>query len=56
MLSSGNAPQADHPHYQEMMEALERLFQIHQVNGRVTIEHETEVYYGQLVKGKLISS
>jgi ubiquinone/menaquinone biosynthesis C-methylase UbiE len=47
VLSSGGAPQSDHPRYQEMLEALKAIFQAQQVNGKVTIEHETEVYYGQ---------
>jgi SAM-dependent methyltransferase len=50
VLSSGNAPTADHPRYPEMLQALEAIFQAHQVNGTVTIEHDTLVCYGQLSK------
>jgi len=48
VLSAGSAPQADHPRYAEMLEALEAIFRMHQVNGRVTIDYETQVWYGQL--------
>jgi SAM-dependent methyltransferase len=48
VLSSGTAPEADHPRYAEMIAALERLFQTYQVNGAVKIEYETRVYYGRL--------
>lgn len=51
VLSGGSAPQADHPRYAEMLETLEAIFQMHQVNGRVTIEYETQVWYGQLSRG-----
>ncbi len=48
VLSSGGVPQPGHARYQEMLDDLEAIFQAHQVNGKVTIEHETQVYYGQL--------
>jgi SAM-dependent methyltransferase len=48
VLSAGSAPQADHPRYAEMLEALTALFWAHQVDGTITIEQETCVYYGQL--------
>jgi ubiquinone/menaquinone biosynthesis C-methylase UbiE len=48
VLSAGTAPQADHPRYTQMLEDLETIFQAHQKNGSVTIEYETELYYGQL--------
>lgn len=51
VLSGGSTPQADHPRHAEMLKALEAIFQMHQVNGLVTIEYETEVYYGQLGTG-----
>ncbi|MEO8956212.1 MAG: class I SAM-dependent methyltransferase [Ktedonobacteraceae bacterium] len=51
VLSGGSAPQADHPRYAQMLEALEAIFQMHQVNGNVTIEYETQVWYGQLSRG-----
>jgi hypothetical protein len=48
VLSSGSAPAAEHPRFREMLEALEALFQMHQVDGTITIEQETRVYYGRL--------
>jgi SAM-dependent methyltransferase len=48
VLSAGSAPQVDHPRYAEMLEALTALFWTHQVDGTITIEQETCVYYGQL--------
>ncbi len=52
VLSGGSAPQADHPRYTEMLETLEAIFHVHQVNGRVTINYETQLWYGQLSRGK----
>jgi SAM-dependent methyltransferase len=47
VLSSGSAPGSEHPRFREMLEALEALFRIHQVDGTITIEQDTRVYYGQ---------
>jgi hypothetical protein len=49
VLSSGTAPQAGHPRFAEMLQALEALFRTHQVDGTVTIEQETRLCYGQLL-------
>lgn len=56
VLSAGSAPQAGHPRYAEMLETIEAIFQMHQVNGRVTIEYETQVWYGQLGSGLQVSA
>lgn len=48
VLSSGGAPEAGHPRFREMLEVLEALFRTHQVNGTITIEQETRLYYGRL--------
>lgn len=48
VLSSGGAPEAGHPRFTEMREALEALFRTHQVDGTITIEQETRLCYGQL--------
>jgi SAM-dependent methyltransferase len=48
VLSAGSAPQAGHPRYTEMLETLDAIFQMHRVNGSVTIDYETQVWYGQL--------
>lgn len=47
-LSSSFAPEPTHPQYKVMLAELERLFESHQVNGRVRFEYETKLYYGQL--------
>ena len=48
VLSSGSAPEAGYPRFREMIEAPEALFRTHQVDGTITIEQETRVYYGQI--------
>ena len=48
VLSSGGAPEAGSPRFREMIEALETLFWTYQMEGTITIEQETRVYYGQL--------
>jgi SAM-dependent methyltransferase len=48
LLSSSYVPLAGHPSYEPMLAALRRLFDSHQQDGRVTIEYDTKVYYGQL--------
>jgi len=52
VLSGGPALEPDDPYYAVMLETLERIFQTHQVNGTVTIEHNAHVIYGQLLKGR----
>lgn len=48
LLSSSYMPLHGHENYDPMLTALRRVFEEHQVNGRVTMEHDTHVYYGQL--------
>jgi SAM-dependent methyltransferase len=48
VLSAGSAPEAGHPRFTEMIEALSALFQTHQVDGTITIEQETRMCYGQI--------
>lgn len=48
LLSSSYMPLPGHENYPAMLAALRRVFEEHQVNGRVTMEHDTHVYYGQL--------
>jgi SAM-dependent methyltransferase len=49
LLSSSYVPEAGQPRYQEMLEALKRLFGGHQQGDRVTVEYDTLVYYGRLL-------
>jgi SAM-dependent methyltransferase len=48
LLSSSYIPAAGHPNYQPMLTELKRTFDAHQVNGKVTLEYKTRVYYSQL--------
>jgi ubiquinone/menaquinone biosynthesis C-methylase UbiE len=48
LLSSSYTPQPDDPNHAPMLRELHRLFDTHQVNGRVTFEYYTRVYYGRL--------
>jgi len=48
LLSSSYTPGPDHPTYESMLRELRRMFDAHRVNGRVTLEYNTLVYYGRL--------
>ncbi len=48
LLSSSYTPQLGHPNYEPMLKELRRLFETHQVKGRVSFEYDTRVYYGRL--------
>ena len=48
LLSSSYTPQANDERYAPMLRELRQIFDAHQVNGRVTFEYDTQVYYGQL--------
>lgn len=48
LLSSSYTPQAGHPNYAPMLAELRRIFDAHQVNGRVSLRYDTRVFYGQL--------
>jgi SAM-dependent methyltransferase len=47
LLSSSYTPQAGHPSYEPMLGKLREIFDVHQVNGRVSLDYETRVFYGQ---------
>jgi SAM-dependent methyltransferase len=47
-LSSSYTPQAEDPRYEPILRELRRVFEMHQVGGRVTIEYQTQVYFGRL--------
>lgn len=46
LLSSSYVPMEGHPNYEEMIKELERIFHLHQSDGRVVFEYDTRVYYG----------
>jgi SAM-dependent methyltransferase len=48
LLSSSYTPQAGDAGYPAMLHELRRMFDAHQVGGRVTFEYNTRVYFGQL--------
>jgi len=48
LLSSSYTPQPDDAEYASMLRELRRLFDTYQVNGLVTFEYNTQVYYGRL--------
>lgn len=48
LLSSSYTPQPEHPTYESMLRELRRIFDAHRVNGRVSLDYNTLVYYGQL--------
>lgn len=48
LLSSSYTPQSNDAGYAPMLRELRRIFDEHQVNGRVRFEYDTRVYYGQL--------
>jgi SAM-dependent methyltransferase len=49
LLSSSYAPEPGHPNYEAMIAELHRIFDRHQVDGQVSFEYETNLFYGQLV-------
>lgn len=49
LLSSSYTPEEGHPNYLPMLAELQRIFDRYQQDGRVTLEYETRLYYGQLL-------
>ncbi|NIR48355.1 class I SAM-dependent methyltransferase [candidate division KSB1 bacterium] len=48
LLSSSYAPTKDHANYEPMLERLSSLFEMYQIGGQVTIEYDTNLYYGKI--------
>jgi SAM-dependent methyltransferase len=48
LLSSSYVPDAKEPRHAQMLDALAKLFEQHQKDGRVTLEYDTLVYYGRI--------
>ena len=48
LQSSSYTPEADHPNYEPMITELSKIFQAHALNGLVSFEYTTRMYYGQL--------
>jgi SAM-dependent methyltransferase len=49
VLSRANAPEADHPRHNEMIDALRTVFDRYQQNGEVVITYNTKIIYGQFL-------
>lgn len=47
-FSSSYTPKPDHPNYQPMLTRLKNIFDFYQDQGKVAIEYDTQVFYGQL--------
>ena len=48
LLSSSYVPEAGQPHYDEMLEALKKLFDDHRQAGLVTFAYDTILYFSHL--------
>lgn len=48
LLSSSYAPEEGHPRHEPMLAALKEVFHRHQQVGTVSVEYETQVYFGRL--------
>jgi ubiquinone/menaquinone biosynthesis C-methylase UbiE len=48
LLSSSYVPQKESPSYDPMLRELRRIFDDHQVNGRVSFDYDTRVHYGHV--------
>jgi SAM-dependent methyltransferase len=49
ILSASYMPHRGHPSYPPMLGAIDNMFDEHQIDGRVRLEQETVMFYGQLV-------
>ena len=50
LMSSSYAPEPGHPNHGPMLTELRAIFDAHSVNGTVTFEYDTVVYFGRLVR------
>jgi SAM-dependent methyltransferase len=48
LFSASYAPKPDHPNHAPMLRAIEYAFRKHASNGKVTIEYDTNMYFGRL--------
>jgi SAM-dependent methyltransferase len=48
LTSASYAPEPGHPNYEPLMRELASLFERHQHDGRVVVEYDTKLFYGQL--------
>jgi SAM-dependent methyltransferase len=52
LRSSSYAPTEAHANYAPMMAELKRIFEAHHEDGRLAMEYETKIYFGQLKSGE----
>lgn len=50
LLSSSYTPTANHPSYQLMLRELRNIFDEHADGGQVTLEYDTEIYFGHVTQ------
>ena len=50
LLSSSYTPEPNHPNYQPMLGALRALFDKYQINGNVSFDYVTRLYFGRLIR------
>ena len=48
LMSSSYTPEPGHPNYEPMVKELRELFNQHERNGRVTVNYETELFWGDI--------
>ncbi len=48
LLSTSYVPAEDEPGSEAMLRDAEKIFREHQTSGKITVEYDTKVYYGQL--------
>jgi SAM-dependent methyltransferase len=48
LLSASYMPQPGHPSYAPMIAAVRGIFDAHQIGGKVRMEYDTKLYFGQL--------
>lgn len=49
LMSSSYAPKADHPNHAPMIEALRKLFDTCEAQGRISFDYDTRVYVGEVL-------
>ncbi len=47
LLSSSYAPPEGHPRHEEMIKELDRIFDLHQTDGKICFEYITRIYIGK---------
>jgi SAM-dependent methyltransferase len=48
LLSSSYTPESGHPNHGPMLAALLKMFRAHEVEGRVTLDYTTRMYFGRM--------